>query len=306
MRYYESSMRIIQNKNHILNSRLLLLLSIAVAAAIVTQFMPAQAACSAPATDYGTDTMTMNVPASGTYKVWSSMLAPDSTNDSYLLEIDGGSCYTVGDTGLPVGSWKWVDYQNGNVTSKITVNLSAGNHTFKAIGREPGVSLDKIMITTDLTCTPTDVAGTCTTAGPPYDNKVIVASTGAAYYVEGGRRHPISTPAVRDCIMTRRGTGNWFTVPDAVVGQYTGSSNGYCNYEQELGLNFVQEQGDPTVWLVKPNGVKQHVGSLCVVDPYTTVLKQFRIFTVPASETSGHTVGADFFGTPSVCATLPH
>jgi hypothetical protein len=106
-------------------------------------------------------------------------------------------------------------------------------------------------------------------------------------------------------VQVRRGAGNWFAVPDSVIGQYTRSTGAYCNYEQERGLNFIQEQGDPTVWLVRPNGIKQHVGSLCVVDPYTTVLKEFRIHTVPVSETAGHTKGADFFGDPTICGTLP-
>ncbi|HET9411393.1 MAG TPA: hypothetical protein VFO38_00905, partial [Candidatus Saccharimonadales bacterium] len=74
---------------------------------------------------------------------------------------------------------------------------------------------------------------------------------------------------------------------------------------REVGLNFVQEIGSPTVWLVRAGGTKQHVGSLCVSDPYTTQLKKFHVWTVPAGETAGHVQTADFWAGGPACAALP-
>lgn len=111
------------------------------------------AACAAPATDYGTVTSTINIPATGSYRVWSRIQIPSATNNSYLLEIDGGTCYTVGgNSALPLNTWVWVDYQSGNTTNKInTASLTAGNHTVKMIGNSDGVLLDRLIFTQDTT-----------------------------------------------------------------------------------------------------------------------------------------------------------
>ncbi|MDX2776129.1 Ig-like domain-containing protein [Streptomyces caniscabiei] len=92
------------------------------------------------------------------------MNVPDATNNSYLLEVDGGACYVVGDGGIPVNTWTWVDYQNGNTSSKLTMNLSAGQHTFKAIGREPNVKFDRILFAADQNCLPTGFGNNCMVA----------------------------------------------------------------------------------------------------------------------------------------------
>jgi len=64
--------------------------------------------CTAPGTTYGTDTMTVVVPASATYTIWTRMLAPSSSANSILLSIDGTNCYNVGGgSGIPANSWTW-------------------------------------------------------------------------------------------------------------------------------------------------------------------------------------------------------
>ncbi len=265
------------------------------------------AACTVPTTNYGTvDNITVTIPTTATYRVWSRMMVPDSTNDTYLLEIDGNKCYTVGGGSIPANTWTWVAYQNGNTTSYIDVVLTAGNHTFKAIGSAPNVSLDRFVLSSDLACTPSGLTGDCNSAWvPPHDNKILIENDGTNYYVENGLSHYIDKTTIRDCIAARRGTGPWLNVGDTIVPQYTSSAAAYCNYEQEPGLNFIRENNDPTVWLVRSGGTKQHVGVLCVVDAYTTVLKKFRVHVVPSGETAGHTVGSDFFGSPSICGALP-
>jgi hypothetical protein len=121
------------------------------------------AACPTPTTDYGTVTSTISVATSGTFRAWSRIMAPDTTNNSYSLEIDGASCYVVGDaTSIPANTWTWVDYQNGTSSSKIDATLSAGTHTVKMIGREPDVKLDRVIFASDNTCIPSGVGDNCT------------------------------------------------------------------------------------------------------------------------------------------------
>ena len=125
---------------------------------------PAAAACAAPATNYGTATLTANVTTATSYRIWTHMNVPDTTNNSYLLEVDGGNCYVVGDGGIAANTWTWVDYQNGNTTSKVAMNLSAGSHTLKAIGREPNVKFDRILLAADQNCLPTGFGNNCMVA----------------------------------------------------------------------------------------------------------------------------------------------
>ncbi len=119
------------------------------------------AACSAPATDYGRATTSVNVSNSSTYRIWSRIQASSANDNSYLLEVDGNTCFVVGDNALPVNSWTWVDYQNGNPGSKAQLNLAAGNHAIKMIGREAGVRLGRVLFVSNLNCVPVGNGDNC-------------------------------------------------------------------------------------------------------------------------------------------------
>lgn len=122
----------------------------------------AAAACTAPSTNYGSATTNVSIPTTGTYRVWSRMIAPTSANNSYLLEIDGNQCFTVGGTNVPT-SWKWVDYAAANETNKINVSLASGTHSVKLIGNKPDVKLDRIVMLSDPNCVPTGTGDNCNT-----------------------------------------------------------------------------------------------------------------------------------------------
>ncbi len=140
------------------------------AAFLVHKPLSASAACSAQDTSRGTVTSSFTVATAGTYRVWSRIKAPDTTNNSYILEIDGAALcgVVVGDNGtdIPANTWKWVDYQSATTTNKINVTLSAGPHTMVMIGREDNVEVDRVILTTDTTCVPQDLpAGAPTSFG---------------------------------------------------------------------------------------------------------------------------------------------
>ncbi|MGB4759462.1 MAG: Ig-like domain-containing protein [Candidatus Saccharimonadales bacterium] len=123
----------------------------------------ASAACSALPTDRGTVTATVNIQTAGTYRVWSRIKAPDSTNNSYLMQIDDTTCnVVVGDNNsITANTWTWVDYQSGTTSSKTNVTLTAGNHVFKLAGREDNVQLDRVVLTQDMSCVPTGNGNNC-------------------------------------------------------------------------------------------------------------------------------------------------
>ncbi len=124
---------------------------------------PAAAACQMPAPDYGSVNTTVSIPATATYRIWTRMKVPDTTNKSYMLEVDGNQCYTVGNGTIPTGTWTWIDYQNGDTASKIDLSLSQGSHTIRLIGNVPNVQIDRMVMASDLTCTPTGTGDNCNT-----------------------------------------------------------------------------------------------------------------------------------------------
>lgn len=199
--------------------------------------------------------------------------------------------------GVPNGQF-FMDASNGDV-------FKAENNDFRkvtspdmlaCIGNPPTFKIPRSVLGTMHQGQPLECA---------FENRILQAPDGKAYYVEHGKRHPIGNTAIRDCISIRNGAGGAAGVSSDAINGFTPNTPAHCTYENEPGLNFVQESGDTTVWLVNPDGTKRHVGRNCVVDPYTTPQKKFHIFTVPKGETGGHVQTSDFFGDPSNCNQLP-
>jgi hypothetical protein len=104
------------------------------------------------------------ISSTGTYRIWSRLMAPDTTNNSYWLQIDDSCAINFGDTALTPNTWTWVDYHDGSVAEKIDVALKAGNHQLKLVGRETGVKVDRVLALSDLNCIPTGNGGNCSAA----------------------------------------------------------------------------------------------------------------------------------------------
>jgi hypothetical protein len=168
---------------------LLLVTSMVTGGAIVAQQsnQVLAAACTAPATDYGqVSGLSVNIDTAGTYRIWSRIAAPDTTNNTYLLEIDGNTCFNVGGSSVPTfsggsttrfasGSTNWLATTSSG--SAVTLNLSVGTHTLKLIGNAPGVVVDRLIVTSDLTCTPTGTGDNCTT--PPDTTPPVLSNIAA-------------------------------------------------------------------------------------------------------------------------------
>lgn len=118
-------------------------------------------ACVSPSVDYGRVTSSASLPAGGTYRIWTRMYVPNTENNTYLLEIDGNTCFNVGGSGVSVGSWVWVAFQNGSTTSRTDAVLTEGAHSIKLIGNKPGVKIDRLVFSTDLNCVPTGFGDNC-------------------------------------------------------------------------------------------------------------------------------------------------
>lgn len=149
----------------------------------------ASAACPPTSTNYGSVTSQINIASSGTYRVWSRIMAPDATNNSYTLSIDSSTCnVVVGDKAIAANTWTWVNYRDGNTASTVDISLNAGSHTVTMVGTEPSVKLDRLIFTTDLTCVPTGTGDNC--ANPPDTDPPVVSITSPA---DGSTAQPTTT-----------------------------------------------------------------------------------------------------------------
>lgn len=130
------------------------------------------AACATPPTDNGTVTQTVNVTEAGTYTVWTRMAAPNSSSNTYWLEIGGSECFEVGGSDVPVYSGSSAPYFVSGTSNWISetasgdpvrLALTAGNHQIKLIGAHADVVVDRLLLTQDAVCTPTGVGDNCAT-----------------------------------------------------------------------------------------------------------------------------------------------
>jgi chitodextrinase len=149
----------------------------------------AAASCTIPSTDYGSVTSSVATPEAATYRIWTRMLVPDTSNNSYLLQIDNNgsqTCFNVGGSGVAVNSWVWVAFQNGSSASRTDIALSAGSHNLKMIGNKPNVKIDRLILTSDLSCTPQTIDGSdCNTPTDTTPPNVDLSAPAAGATVNG-------------------------------------------------------------------------------------------------------------------------
>jgi hypothetical protein len=131
--------------------------------------MRTAAACAAVDTSRGQVNSSFNVPLTATYRVWSRIKTQTAANNSFILQVDGSQCNISvgGGSGIPVNTWTWVSYRDGITTTPLTMNLASGGHTMSLIGSKDGVSVDRVIYTTDTTCLPTGNGDNCATPPTP-------------------------------------------------------------------------------------------------------------------------------------------
>jgi fibronectin type 3 domain-containing protein len=150
----------------------------------------AAAACNIPATTYGTDTLSVSAPATGTYYLWIREQAPSVSNSSLLAQVDGNTCFSTNLTSSQsANTWYW---ENLDVSTPMTLSLSQGTHSVELIGVDSGVAVE-LLEAAPADCTPSDTGDNCapTDVAPP----TVSFSTPANQSTVSGSSVPISVNA---------------------------------------------------------------------------------------------------------------
>lgn len=163
---------------------------------------PTIATSTCPPTGYtgkGIATYSVTLPTSGNYKLWIQMKGNGDNANSLFAQLDGLYCVKAGDlAGMPMGSWEWIDYQNGNTANKMPMPIiAAGLHIITLIGNavEPGVAVDRLLLTKDTTCTPTGSGDACIgIVSTPTPIQLGPTLTPTSTFVPTATHTPIPTP----------------------------------------------------------------------------------------------------------------
>jgi len=122
-----------------------------------------------PPANTGSGSLNFTVSQAGDYVLWSRLNYASGESNSYWAQIDGNQLFKVGNEN-DFNNWHWVNWQEGTQSNIIVVNLSAGAHTFRIVGREANAGanafakIDKILLTTSTSFTPSgngDSAESC-------------------------------------------------------------------------------------------------------------------------------------------------
>ncbi|PID32131.1 hypothetical protein CR970_02180 [Candidatus Saccharibacteria bacterium] len=126
-----------------------------------------------------TATASINIPADGTYRIWSRIKSTNGNTTSYGLQLSPYVCNAVvgGNSSLATNNWEWIDYRDGSEATKLEAQLKAGTYDVILTSNQPGIAIDKLIFTTDTTCKPTGLGENCGTSttqpepnDPPGDN----------------------------------------------------------------------------------------------------------------------------------------
>jgi uncharacterized repeat protein (TIGR01451 family) len=263
---------------------------------------------------------TLNVSNGGTFNIWLLASGPDTSSDSFWVNVDGGTDVSVNN--IPA-AWTWMK-------SPTTVSLTNGTHVLRIKAREDAARVDKVLLTKQTT-TPTGLGNTATPACRPRITSVtpVTGGTGTLVMILGtgfGSTQgtstvtfggtpitggnwtdtridaPVPAGAVTGTVLVVvnqvRSNGVFFTVPAGpVINSLSPSSGGIGSSVSILGQNFGSSQGASTV---------RFSGVLAAVSGWTAT--QINT-TVPSGATSGNVVvtvgGAASNGVPFTVSAPP-
>ncbi|MDN5205444.1 DUF1593 domain-containing protein, partial [Fulvivirgaceae bacterium BMA10] len=181
-----------------------------------TEVLNGNNAYSAPmTTPDGRVRLTFNVAEPGIYTLWGRVIAPNSSDDSFWISMDGGAW--VKWNGLStVTNWDWkqvTDYDNQNQTTSY--DLAFGAHYIDIAFREDGAQLDKLYLTNSGNIpTGTGMDGINCSSSAPLPFVTVTTSDANAY--EKGQDQATFT-------ISRDQTSGSTTVDYEIVGDINGS-----------------------------------------------------------------------------------
>ena len=106
----------------------------------------------------GHATFPFTVTTAGDHKVWGRVIAPTTSDDSFWVRVDTQPWVQWNNIVNGTG-WHWDVVHNSAAGDAVVLfNLAAGSHTLEIAYREDGTKLDRLLVTNQLSLTPSDAA----------------------------------------------------------------------------------------------------------------------------------------------------
>ena len=114
------------------------------------------AANESPMTAGGRVTYRLVLPRCSPCVIWGRTQTPDSSGDSFWVSVDGGPFTKWNDLAAAGTGWEWETVRDSDAVPVETLqyDLGPGTHELVLVHREDGAMLDELLITNDLTFTP--------------------------------------------------------------------------------------------------------------------------------------------------------
>lgn len=119
----------------------------------------------------GRITQKASVDQTATYSMWIRQISDPAAldKDSVVVQVDDQCPIIAGDR-VETAGFVWVNHEAGDSTNQLQFNLTQGDHTIIVAGREPGVGIDRVMLTGNYGCTPTTSGDLCTSGSSESGN----------------------------------------------------------------------------------------------------------------------------------------
>jgi uncharacterized membrane protein YgcG len=110
----------------------------------------------------GRITQKVSVDETTAYSMWIRQISDPAAldKDSAVVQIDDQCPIIAGDK-VEQSGFVWVGHESGDPANQLQFNLSKGEHTIIVAGREPGVGIDRVMLTANLLCAPESAGELC-------------------------------------------------------------------------------------------------------------------------------------------------
>lgn len=115
-----------------------------------------------PKLEKGFAKFTVDVPATGAYRLWARVKWEGECSNSFTVQIDDRPAFLFGED-MTFGVWHWVKHPVARMAPLL--QLEKGMHTIVFRNREDGVALDQILLASDKRFVPVGIAKATTDGG---------------------------------------------------------------------------------------------------------------------------------------------
>ncbi|MDP3790098.1 MAG: hypothetical protein Q8R48_06845, partial [Candidatus Omnitrophota bacterium] len=95
-----------------------------------------------------------DAPIEADYIFYIRMSQASDAADSLWVKFDSGSPIVAGGLSGSDAAWAWINYKDGNPSTKVQAHLTQGPHTISVITSEPNVKIDSIILTDNVLYAP--------------------------------------------------------------------------------------------------------------------------------------------------------